>query len=180
MLESRMGEFREFVSDVEQGKAVDLSRAIASWMEKLEDTENELVRTIYSTIGSDSIELIHAACRREGSKWGKVAAEEKGEVSHDARKALLVLNDYLIDGMPADDNIEIKSSEAGLVTYVTHHCSYQGRFDASSPLAWAVCSSRQAWKDGFFEAFGGVAHQRVSARCQGDKTCMHVITLTSE
>jgi len=179
-LESQLGEFYEFTVNEDWGGTETESQQIGQWMEKLEDVENDLIRLFFSTFGNNSIELIHDACRREGSKWGKEARKERGKVSHDARKALLVLNDYLINGMPTDDNIEIVSSEAGQVTYINHHCSYRERVGDSQTLAWALCSSRQAWKDGFFEAFGGVAHQNVSARCQGDNTCMRIITLAGE
>jgi Asp-tRNA(Asn)/Glu-tRNA(Gln) amidotransferase C subunit len=177
-LKAELEGYREFSEKPTKSTTGDID-VIAQWMERLENVETDLIRVIFSTLGNEAIELIHKACRQEGEKWGKDARERKVEVSHDARKALLVLNDYLIDGMPEEDNIEIKSSEAGQITYLRHHCNFAKRFGDSQLLAWALCSSRQAWTDGFFDAFGGVAHQNVSGKCRGDDNCMHIITLTS-
>ena len=47
-------------------------------------------------------------------------------------------------------------------------------------LAWLLCSARQAWKDGFFGALGGVAHQLVTGKCMGDDRCMYIITLKDQ
>jgi hypothetical protein len=175
-LGTQLNEFRVFYS-APQSKVENATDSITQWMEKLEDLETDLIRSMFSKIGNGAIEILHQACRTEGEKWGLKARKTKGDISHDARKALLVLNDYLIDGMPSEDNIEIKSSEAGQVTYITHHCNYQQRFGNSQVLAWGVCSSRQAWKDGFFGALGGVAHQNVCGKCLGDDVCMNIITL---
>ncbi len=175
-----LGEFNNFFESTLAGNIADLAGRIPGWLEELEEAEVKLVSGILSVIGDSAIELIHASCRAEGEKWGVIASTTKGDASTDARRALLVLNDYLVDGMPADDNIEVISSEAGQITYNLNHCHYLERFDGVPALAWLLCSARHAWKDGFFSALGGIAHQAVTSKCRGDDSCMHVITLIEQ
>ena len=178
-LANRLGEFKAFyaapVCHIDEG-----TDSIVKWMKRLEDMETDLIRALYTEVGDEAVEVLHQACRSEGEKWGLSARKARGDISHDARRALLVLNDYLIDGMPGEDNIEIKSSEAGQVTYLNKHCNYQERFSESPALAWGLCSSRQAWMDGFFGALGGVAHQNIKGKCLGDDVCMNLITLAEK
>jgi hypothetical protein len=174
---TKLIEFRQFYEDALDGESTDITGLIPGWLEKLEDAEGEMISRMFSTLGDNAIEVIHASCRDEGQRWGRIAAETKGEASTDARRALLVLNEYLVDGMPSDDNIEVVSSESRQITYNLHHCHYSDRFGDSLMLAWLLCSARQAWKDGFFQAIGGIAHQMVTAKCQGDDACMNIITL---
>jgi len=173
-------EFRTFHSDVTYGNIEDISKQIPGWLNRLENLEADLIAYTFSTLHVDAIEIIHASCRNEGRKWGRLAGEGKGDASTDARKALLVLNDYLVDGMPTDDNIEVVSSDARQITYNLNHCPYEKRFKDAPTLAWLLCTARESWKDGFFGALGGVAHQLVSGKCQGDPTCMNIIALKDQ
>jgi hypothetical protein len=175
-----LADFRKFFEDTLGGDTEELGERIPGWLVELEEAEVKLISGILSIIGNSAIELIHASCRAEGEKWGMIASATKGDASTDARRALLVLNDYLVDGMPADDNIEVISSEAGQITYNLNHCHFLERFGGSSTLAWLLCSARHAWEDGFFSALGGIAHQAVTSRCRGDENCMHVITLVEQ
>jgi hypothetical protein len=176
-LKERLAEFDDFLADATAERIDDVAAANSSWLEKLEDLETDILAHAFSELENDAVEMIHASCRAEGARWGREAAESKGDASNDARKALLVLNDFLVDGLPADDNIEVVSSEARQITYNLNRCSYVERFDDTPQLAWLLCTSRQAWKDGFFESLGGIAHQLVRAKCQGDDRCMYIITL---
>ena len=177
---SRLEEFQKFRRKVHEGKLNADEGTTSEWTSLLENAETDLIRSMYACIGNTAIEILHKACREEGKKWGKLAIKSKGKDYNDARNALLALNDYLIDGKPDDDNIEIISSAPQQVTYISHHCDFIDRFGQSQELAWALCSSRQAWKDGFFGAFNGVAHQNITSKCNGDDCCMRVITLTGE
>jgi hypothetical protein len=176
----RLDEFRAYHSEASYGSMDSTAETAQGWLEKLEDLEADILTHIFSTLHAEAIEIIHAPCRNEGSKWGHNALEKKGGASKDARKALLVLNDYLVDGMPTDDNIEVVSSESRQITYNLSRCHYAKRFADAPMLAWILCSARQAWKDGFFGALGGVAHQLVTGKCMGDEKCMYVIALKDQ
>lgn len=176
----RLAEFRSYYSDAAYGNLDITSETAQGWLEKLEDLEADILLHIFTTLQTEAIEIIHASCRNEGNKWGHFAAEKKGDASNDARKALLVLNDYLVDGMPTDDNIEVVSSESRQITYNLSRCHYAERSKGAPMLAWLLCSARQAWKDGFFGALGGVAHQLVTGKCMGDDRCMYIITLKDQ
>jgi len=178
-LGTQLKEFRVFYAEP-QCRIDEGTDSIVTWMGRLEDMETDLIRSMFADIGNEAVEILHQACHSEGQKWGRKACKIKGDISHDARKALLVLNDYLIDGMPAENNIEIRSSEAGQITYVNNHCNFRKRFGDAQNLAWGLCSSRQAWMDGFFGALGGVAHQNISGKCLGDDVCMNIITLAEK
>lgn len=173
-------EFRTFHSEVIYGNVDNIPGQIQEWLNKLENLEADLIAYIFSALHVDAIELIHASCRNEGRKWGRMAGEDKGDASTDARKALLVLNDYLVDGMPTDDNIEVVSSDARQITYNFNRCQYEKRFKDAPTLAWFLCTARESWKDGFFGALGGVAHQHVLGKCQGDANCMNIIALKDQ
>jgi hypothetical protein len=175
-----LDEFRGFSWKVANGDIQTNIDELNRWMKSLEEDETDVIKLMFSLFGDSAIEFIHTKCREEGFRWGSVAGRHRGAASQDARKALLVLNDYLIDGMPGDDNIEILFSEPGRITYTNKHCSYHHRTDDSEQLSWGICSAREAWKDGFFDAIGGVAHQMLSSQCQGDDSCTYVITLTDE
>ena len=101
----RLDEFRFYHSDASYGNLDKASETAQGWLEKLEDLEADILLHIFTTLQAEAIEIIHVSCRNEGNKWGHYASEKKGDASNDARKALMVLNDYLVDGMPTDDRL---------------------------------------------------------------------------